>query len=507
MSHMTETLHDDASRTAVTAGAIAGGEAAARAFAARRHGVFIDGEVVHPPGERIVVEDPATEEPLAEVPLAGAGTVDQAVAAARAAFDDGRWSRLDPVEQEAILRRLAGLVEQHADELAWLELLDNGKAMVEARGDVAGTARVLHYYAGWPTKLRGDVHATDRRFLALTVHEPVGVCGQIIPWNYPLLMASWKLGPALAAGNAVVLKPAEQTPLSALRVAELCLEAGIPPGVVNVVTGDGTTGAALAAHRGLDKVAFTGSTEAGRSVMAAASHAITRVTLELGGKNPNVVFADADLDAAVEGALAGAFENAGQACIAGSRLLVERAAHDEVVARVAERARAIEVGPGWREGVELGPLVSAEQRARVLGYVEGAAAEGAALVTGDAALPGPGHYVRPAVVGDVSPAMRIFRDEVFGPVVTVTPFEGDDEAVALANDTRYGLAAAVWTRDGGRAIALARRIRSGTVWVNAYGSIRPEVPFGGFGESGLGRELGAHGLAAYTEPKSLFVSV
>jgi phenylacetaldehyde dehydrogenase len=504
---MRETPHDDASRSTVTAGAIAGGEAAARAFAARRHGVVIGGEVAHPPGEHIVVEDPATEEQLAEVPLAGPGVVDQAVAAARAACDDGRWSRLDPVEQEAVLRRLAGLVEGHAEELAWLELLDNGKAMVEARGDVAGTARVLHYYAGWPTKLRGEVHPTDRRFLALTVHEPVGVCGQIIPWNYPLLMASWKLGPALAAGNAAVLKPAEQTPLSALRLAELCLEAGIPPGVVNVVTGDGGTDAALAAHRRLDKVAFTGSTEAGRNVMAAASNAITRVTLELGGKNPNLVFADADLDAAVEGALAGAFENAGQACIAGSRLLVERAAHDDVVARVAERARAIDVGPGWREGVELGPLVSAEQRARVLGYVEGAAADGAALVTGDAALPGPGHYVRPAVVGAVEPGMRIFRDEVFGPVVTVTPFDGEDEAVALANDTRYGLAAAVWTRDGGRAIALARRIRAGTVWVNAYGSIRPEVPFGGFGESGLGRELGAHGLAAYTEPKSLFVSV
>jgi phenylacetaldehyde dehydrogenase len=487
--------------------ATAAPEAAARAFAARRHGVVIAGEIVDPGGERLVVEDPATEEPLAEVPLADADTVDEATRAARAAFDDGRWSALDPVEQEAILRRLAGLVEAHAEELAWLELLDNGKAMTEARGDVAGTARVLHYYAGWPTKLRGDVHATDRRFLAMTVHEPVGVCGQIIPWNYPLLMASWKLGPALAAGNAVVLKPAEQTPLSALRLAELCLEAGIPPGTVNVVTGDGSTGAALAAHPGLDKVAFTGSTDAGRSVMAAASRAVTRVTLELGGKNPNVVFADADLDAAVDGALAGAFENAGQACIAGSRLLVERAVHDEVVARVAERAQAMEVGPGWRDGVELGPLVSAAQRSRVLGYVDGAAAEGAQPITGDAALPGPGHFVRPAVVGSVNPAMRIFRDEVFGPVVTVTPFDGADEAVALANDTRYGLAAAVWTHDGGRAIAVARRIRAGTVWVNAYGSIRPEVPFGGFGESGLGRELGAHGLAAYTEPKSLFVSV
>jgi phenylacetaldehyde dehydrogenase len=475
------------------------GESRARAFAARPHAA--DG------GAPLAVENPATQERLAEVPNAGPEAVDRAVATARSAFEDGRWSGLDPVEQEAALRRLAGLVEANAEELAWLETLDNGKALAEARGDVGGVARVLHYYAGWPTKLRGDVHATDRRFLAMTVAEPVGVCGQIIPWNYPLLMASWKLGPALAGGNTVVLKPAEQTPVSALRLSELILEAGVPEGVVNVVTGDGATGAALAAHPGLDKVAFTGSTEVGRSVMAAAAGSVTRVTLELGGKNPNVVFADADLDAAVEGALAGAFENCGQACIAGSKLLVERGVHDEVVARVAERAAALAVGPGWEDGVEIGPLVSAEQRERVLGFVRDAAGDGAVLVTGDPALDGPGHFLRPAVVAGVAPGMAIYRDEVFGPVVTVTPFDGDDEAIALANDTRYGLAAAVWTRDGSRAIAAARRIRAGTVWVNAYGSIRPEVPFGGFGESGLGRELGAHGLAAYTEPKSVFVAL
>jgi phenylacetaldehyde dehydrogenase len=485
------------------------GEAAARAFAGRRHGVAIggDGVTAAREDEWIAVEDPATEEQLAEVPLCGPETVDRAVATARRAFADGRWSSLDPVDQERAMRRLADLVERHAEELAWLEVLDNGKAMAEARGDVAGTARVLHYYAGWPTKLRGDVHPTDRRFLALTVAEPVGVCGQIVPWNYPLLMASWKLGPALAAGNTIVLKPAEQTPLSALRLGELCHEAGIPPGTVNVITGDGSTGAALAAHRRIDKIAFTGSTEVGRSVMAAAAQSITRVTLELGGKNPNLVFADADLDTAIDGALAGAFENCGQACIAGSRLLVERGAHDEVVARIAERARTIAIGPGWREGVELGPLVSAAQRERVLGYVAEAIREGGDLVTDDSAIDGPGHFVRPAVVGEVTRDMRIFREEVFGPVVTVTPFDDQDEAVALANDTRYGLAAAVWTRDGTRALAVARRIRAGTVWVNAYGSIRPEVPFGGFGDSGLGRELGAHALTSYTEPKSMFVAL
>jgi phenylacetaldehyde dehydrogenase len=483
------------------------GEQAARAFAARRHGAFIDGAFDPLDGdERLSVENPATEEPLAEVPAAGETAVDRAVQGAARAFADGRWSRAQPADQEAVLRRLAALVTEHADELAWLEVLDNGKTLAEARGDVGGVAAVFAYYAGWPTKLKGDVHNTDRRFLAFSVAEPVGVCGQIVPWNYPLLMASWKLGPALAAGNAAVLKPAEQTPLSALRLAELCAEAGVPDGVVQIVTGDGRTGAALARHPGVHKVAFTGSTAVGRSVMGAAAEGVKRVTLELGGKNPNVVFADADLEAAVEGALAGAFENCGQACIAGSRLLVERGVHDELVERLAARADAMRVGPGWEDGVDLGPLVSAEQRDGVAAHVDAAAREGARVATGAPRVEGAGHFLRPTVVAGATPQMAIFRDEVFGPVVTVTPFDTEDEALALANDTRYGLSAGVWTADIGRAVRAARNIRAGTVWLNAYGSIRPEVPFGGFGESGLGRELGAHALEAYTELKSVFLA-
>lgn len=479
-------------------------EQRARAFAARAHGVIIDGEPVRPGGAAVLaVENPATEEALAEVPAASNELVDVAVASARRAWRERRWAGLDPVAQEDVLRRFADAVDAHAEELTWLETLDNGKTLAEARGDVAGTARVLRYYAGWPTKLAGEVHATDRRFLALSVGEPVGVCGQIVPWNYPLLMASWKIGPALAAGCAVVLKPAEQTPLSALRLAELALEAGLPAGVLNVITGDGTTGAALVAHADVDKVAFTGSTDVGRSVMRAASDRVARVTLELGGKNPNVVFADADLDAAVQGAVEGAFDNAGQACIAGSRVLADRAICDELTARLAERAGALRVAAGWEPGADLGPLVSAEQRDRVLGHVRAAVSGGARLVGSDPSCDGPGHFLRPAVLGDVGPDSAIFRDEVFGPLVTVTPFGSEDEAVALANQTRYGLAAAVWTRDVQRAVRTARAIRAGTIWVNAYGSIRPEVPFGGFAASGLGRELGAEALAGYRETKSI----
>jgi phenylacetaldehyde dehydrogenase len=480
-------------------------EQRARGFASRAHGVLIAGVEQTPNGaERLVVVNPATETPLAEVPAASDGVVDNAVAAARAAWTDGRWSGLDPVAQEAVLRRLAGLIEEHAEELAWLETLDNGKPLAESRGDVAGAARVFHYYAGWPTKLAGEVHNTDRRFLALSVGEPVGVCAQIIPWNYPLLMASWKLGPALAAGCTVVLKPAEQTPLSALRLGALALEAGLPEGVLNVVTGDGRTGAAVAGHPGIHKVAFTGSTEVGRSVMGAAARTVKRVTLELGGKNPNIVFADTDLEAAVTVAVDGAFENTGQACIAGSRLLVERHVHDDVTEALAARAAALRVGPGWEDGVQIGPLVSARQRDHVTGHVAGARDQGADVVTGGGAPDAPGYFVAPTVVAGVTPDMRIFRDEVFGPVVTVTPFDSEDEAIALANDTEYGLSAGVWTCDVQRAVRVGRAVRAGTVWINAYGSIRPEVPFGGFGQSGVGRELGAHALDAYRETKALF---
>jgi acyl-CoA reductase-like NAD-dependent aldehyde dehydrogenase len=483
-------------------------EQSARAFAASDHGVFVDGQTMRLNGAaRIEVLNPATEEQLSEVPLAGADAIDLAVGAAHAAWKDQRWSGLDPVAQERVLRALAALIEQHADELAWLETLDNGKPLIESGWDVGGAARVFSYYAGWPTKLRGEVHSTDRRFLALSIGEPVGVCAQIIPWNYPLLMASWKVGPALAAGCTIVLKPAEQTPLSALRLAELALEAGLPPGVLNVLTGDGSTGSALASHPLVRKVAFTGSTEVGRLVMSAGAATVKRITLELGGKNPNLIFADADLDSAVSGALDGAFENMGQACIAGSRLLVERTIQHQVVSALAERAQALPIGAGWEPDVRIGPLVSAQQRDRVVAYIDGAQAQGASLMTPThpATRHSRGYFVAPTVLGDVTPEMTIFREEVFGPVVTVTPFDSEEEALALANDTEYGLSAGVWTRDVNRALRAARALQVGTVWVNTYGSIRPEVPFGGFGQSGVGRELGEHALSAYRETKAVFL--
>jgi phenylacetaldehyde dehydrogenase len=480
-------------------------EQRARAFASRDHGVFIDGaEQASARSEMLTVLEPATATPLAEVPAASRSVVDAAVSAARTAWSDARWSGLDPVAQESVLRRLAALVTENAEELAWLETLDNGKPLAESRGDVAGAARVFSYYAGWPTKLPGEVHNTDRRFLALSVGEPVGVAGQIVPWNYPLLIASWKLGPALAAGCTVVLKPAEQTPLSALRLVELAHEAGLPAGVLNVITGDGRTGAALASHPGVHKVAFTGSTETGRSIFGAGAATIKRITLELGGKNPNVVFADADLDAAVTGALEGAFENMGQACIAGSRLLVQRAVHNRFAEALAARASALRVGPGWEDGVQIGPLVSAEQRDRVAGHIAAARDAGAEQLSGAERHDGPGFFLSPTVLAGVTPDTPIFGEEVFGPVVSITPFDDEAEAVALANQGDYGLSAGIWTGDVNRAVRVARAIRAGTVWVNAYGSIRPEVPFGGFGQSGVGRELGAHALDAYREIKSIF---
>jgi acyl-CoA reductase-like NAD-dependent aldehyde dehydrogenase len=482
---------------------------AARAFAAREHRLLVGGEWVESlGGEELPVEDPSTEESLAVVPQASGEDVDAAVAAAREAFDDGRWSRLAPDAKTIVLLRLAELVVEHAEELAALESLDNGKAIAEARGDVAGTAMVLRYYAGWPSKIHGETNPTEQRFLSYTVREPVGVCGQIIPWNYPLLMASWKLGPALACGNTVVLKPAEQTPLSALRLGELCLEAGIPAGVVNIVTGDGRVGAALVEHPQVDKIAFTGSTEVGKRIMAAASSTLKRVSLELGGKNPNIVFGDADLAAAVKGALAGAFENGGMACTAGSRLLVARSVYDEVVERLAAAARTLRVGRGVEESTDIGAIVSREQLEKVRSYLEIGREEGAELVAGgeDPGL-GRGHFITPAVFAGAGPEMRIAREEIFGPVVAAIPFDEPEEAAVLANDSPYGLAGAIWTRDVGKAHALARDLRAGTVWINAYGSIRPSVSFGGTKQSGFGRELGLHSIETYTELKSVFVDL
>lgn len=478
-------------------------------FAAREHRLLIGGRWALGKGQEIIqVENPADECLLAVVPQASPEDVDLAVRAAREAFLDGRWSCLPPDRKAEVLFRLADIMEERAATLAALETLDNGKAIAEARGDVQAAVQVIRYYAGWPTKIYGETNPTESKFLSFTLREPVGVCGLIVPWNYPLLMAVWKVAPALACGNTVVLKPAEQTPLSALLLGELCLEAGVPPGVVNVITGDGRTGEAMVRHPGIDKIAFTGSSEVGKKIMATASHTLKRIHLELGGKNANIVFADADLEAALEGAFVGAFENGGQACIAGSRLLVERSIYDEFVKRLAERAEQTRVGPGIREDTEIGAMVSRAHLERIFGYIRIGQEEGAQLVTGgDRALFERGHFMRPTVFGGVTPSMRIAREEIFGPVVAAIPFDTPEEALAVANDTPYGLAGAVWTRDIKRAHALARGLRCGTVWINTYGKVRVTVSFGGTKESGFGRDLGRYSIDAYTEPKSVFVDL
>lgn len=463
---------------------------------------MISGELQTTPGaELIEVENPATEETLAEVPVAIAATVDRAVASARGAFDDGRWRHNVPAEQEAVLRRLAALIIRHGDELAWREVLDNGKTMAEACGGVGGTAAVFNYYAGWPTKLRGDVHATDRRFLAISVSEPVGVCGQIIPWNYPLLMASWKVAPALAGGNAIVLKPAEQTPLSA--APRRALPRGGAP--VRHPQRDHRRRqhrcrSVRASGRGQDRVYRIDRRRAQR--MRAAAATIKRITLELGGKNPNVVLADADLAAAVDGALGGAFENSGQACVAGSRVLVESGVEDEFVERLAARADALRVAAGWEPEVDVGPLISREQLANVLGHVEAAREDGARLATREPALGGRGHFMRPTVLTDVDPQMPVFRDEVFGPVVSVTPFNGIEDGIRLnaLRPRRGGMDARRRQGDSGRAPDPRR---------DGVGQrLRRDPPRGAVRRlrrvRTRARAGGAHGLAAYTELKSIF---
>nr|QCF28930.1 aldehyde dehydrogenase [Streptomyces sp.] len=485
--------------------------AGAAAFVRRAHGLYIGGAFVPAAdGRTFATYDPSTAAHIADVPYAGPADVDAAVAAARSALD-GAWGALPALVRSRLLVRLAELVEENAAELAEIEALDGGKPVsVNEAMDLPAAIEHFRYYSGWPTKIEGatiPVYLPDT--LCYTRKEPVGVCAQIIPWNYPLMMAAWKLAPALAAGCTVVLKPAEQTPLSALRLAELVEEAGFPPGTVNVLTGDGATGAALVDHDGVDKIAFTGSTEVGREIAARAGARLKRVTLELGGKNPNIVLPDADLDAAVAGAFDGIYFNSGQTCIAASRLYVHRSRYEEMVGRLAEAAAKAEVGPALDRATRFGPLVSAEQYDRVRGYLRDGVAAGATLRAGEVPAESPegGYYVRPALFTDITPGMRITREEIFGPVLVAAPFDETDEAVALANDTPYGLAAGVWTRSLAQAHTLAARLRSGMVYLNSWASGDPAAPFGGVKASGIGREMGQANLDAYLETKTVWTNL
>ena len=489
---------------------------ATRDFLSRRHRLLIGGEWVDAAGGRTFeTVDPATGERLAEVAEGDREDVDRAVRAARRAFEEGLWPRLSPSERGRLVWKLGELILEHAEELAQLESLDNGKsAVIAGAADVPLSADLFHYMAGWATKIEGNTiplsvpYTPGAQYLAYTVREPVGVVGQIIPWNFPLLMCAWKLGPALATGNTVVLKPAEQTPLSALRVGELILEAGFPPGVVNIVTGYGeTAGAAIAAHPDVDKVAFTGSTEVGKLIVQAAAGNLKKVSLELGGKSPNVVFADADLDTAIPGAANAIFFNHGQCCTAGSRLFVEDRIFDDVVGGIADQARQIRLGPGMDPTTQMGPLVSAEQLQRVCGYLDAGVADGAKPVVGGGRHGERGYFVEPTVLVDTRPDMSVIREEIFGPVVTAIPFSAGDGLPISANDTPYGLAAGIWTRDLAKAHQLARQLRAGTVWINCYNILDAALPFGGYKQSGWGREMGHEVLDMYTEVKAVCASI
>jgi len=462
-------------------------------------------------GKTFETRNPATGEVLARVAEGDAADVDRAVRAARAAFESGPWREMDGRKRGRLLWAIADGLEARADELARLETLDNGKPVREARMfDVEGAIECFRYYAGWADKIEGEVLPIPGPYLNYTRREPVGVCGQIIPWNYPLQMAAWKVAPALACGNTVVLKPAEQTPLTALELARVAHEAGLPAGVLNVVTGYGpTAGAALVRHPEVDKIAFTGSTEVGRHIQREAAGTLKRVSLELGGKSPNLVLADADLEAAARGAASAIFYNTGQACTAGSRLLVEEKVHDELLEKLLKRAAGMRPGDPLDPKCRMGPLVSQEQLDRVMGYIETGKAEGGAPVLGGDRPEGAGggYFLNPTIFDRVSPEATIAREEIFGPVLAVSTFADVDEAVAIANRSVYGLAAAVWTQDVKQAHRVAHALRAGTVWVNMYHTLDVGSPFGGYKESGYGRELGRYALDLYTQVKSVWVNL
>jgi phenylacetaldehyde dehydrogenase len=462
-------------------------------------------------GKTFPTYDPSTGEVLARIAEGDKEDIDRAVKAARAAFETGPWPRLTASERGRMVWKLADLIEQHLQEFAELETLDNGKPLKVARAaDVPLAVDLFRYMAGWATKIEGNTipisvpYTPGAKYLAYTLREPVGVVGQIIPWNFPLLMAAWKLGPALATGCTVVIKPAEQTPLSCLLLGELVQEAGIPDGVVNIVPGYGeTAGAALAAHPDVDKIAFTGSTEVGKLILQAAAGNLKKVSLELGGKSPNVVFGDVDIDAAVAGSSSAIFFNHGQCCCAGSRLYVQNDIFDRVVEGVSARADKIRVGPGMDASTDMGPLVSEEQLNRVCGYLESGFSEGAKAVTGGKRQGDKGYFVKPTVLVNTNEKMKVVQEEIFGPVVTAIPFKDPNELVAKANDSAYGLAAGIWTRDIQKAHRLAAQLRAGTVWINCYNIFDAALPFGGYKQSGWGREMGHDSLELYTEVKAV----
>jgi phenylacetaldehyde dehydrogenase len=481
-------------------------------FIAKQRKMLIGGKWVNAAsGKTFATYNPATGEVLAQVAEGDKQDIDAAVQAARKAFDSGPWSRMTASERGKLVWKLADLLEEHLEEFATLETLDNGKPLTVSRAaDVPLAVEMFRYMAGWATKLEGTTiplsvpYTPGANYHAYTLREPVGVVGQIIPWNFPLLMAAWKLAPALACGCTVVLKPAEQTPLTALRLGELIVEAGFPEGVVNVVTGFGeTAGAALAAHDQVDKIAFTGSTEVGKLIVRAATGNLKKVSLELGGKSPNVIFKDADLDTAIGGAASAIFFNHGQCCCAGSRLFVERPVFDRVMEGVAAKAKKIRVGSGLDPETSMGPLVSEEQLQRVCNYLEIGIKEGATAIAGGKKLGSKGYFVEPTVFVNTKDDMRVVQEEIFGPVVVATPFDDPEELTPRANDTVYGLAAGIWTKDISKAHRLASALRAGTVWINCYNIFDAALPFGGYKQSGWGREMGKDVLSLYTQTKSV----
>lgn len=483
-------------------------------FLTKQKKLLIDGKWVDAKsGKTFETRNPATDEVLASVAEGGKEDIDLAVQAARRAFEEGKWRKMTAAQRSRLLYKLADEIEKRTEEFAQLETLDNGKPIKESRYvDIPQVIETFRYYAGWVTKLEGETVNANPNFFTYTLREPVGVVGQIIPWNFPLLMAAWKLGPALACGNTLILKPAEQTPLTALRLGELIQEVGFPEGVVNIVTGFGanSAGEALSNHMDVDKIAFTGEDKTGRLIVQASAGNLKRVSLELGGKAPNIVFADADIDAAVKGAITGIFFNQGQVCCAGSRLFLEKSIHDEFMTKLQERVSQMQQGNGLDEKTQIGPQVSRDQQARIMNYIQIAQKEGAKLCVGGDAPAGElskGYFVKPTIFTGVKNDMRIAQEEVFGPVLAVIPFNSVDEVAREANKVTFGLSGAVWTRDITKAHKLAAHIKAGTIWVNCFNVFDPAMPFGGYKMSGYGRELGKHSIDLYTNMKSVWVNL